>query len=154
MVFVETKRGGWRVARNVLLHMSTLAADLAPVSAKNTSNLLAGGAGARALRRRHARLCGLQPRASVEAFLIAWPGQPAHVLARTPHRGERSTRRLATSKLHGGRLGVAGLTGPGPPRLHGHWRRAARGRETLLDDAFGRSDLGAGVLDVPLALQR
>ena len=28
MVFVETQRGRWRVARNVLLYMSTLAAEI------------------------------------------------------------------------------------------------------------------------------
>ena len=41
MVFVETERGGWRVARSVLQYASTRAARIAKVSAKNTSLLLA-----------------------------------------------------------------------------------------------------------------
>jgi len=40
--FVETERGRWRVARNVLLDVSTRAAGIATVSAK-TSALLASG---------------------------------------------------------------------------------------------------------------
>ena len=40
MVFVETKRGRCRVARSVLLYASTRGAEIAPVSAKNTSHLV------------------------------------------------------------------------------------------------------------------